>query len=119
MAEETPLRYLKNLNTGLVWEQPDEAQMENLLRSHGAKGEALYIEVADLDGTPMEDAEAPPEPATVEEEPASEEADTQEDALEDLTVEELRELAATHDIEGRSSMNKAELVKALTKAEAE
>jgi hypothetical protein len=36
-------------------------------------------------------------------------------ALGDMTVQELRRLAATRDIAGRSSMNKAELVKALGK----
>jgi len=36
-------------------------------------------------------------------------------ALGDMTVPELRRLAATRDIAGRSSMNKAELVKALGK----
>ena len=33
--------------------------------------------------------------------------------LEDMTVEELHELAARHDIKGRSSMHKAELIDAL------
>lgn len=117
MAEETPLRYLKNLNTGLVWEQPDEAQMENLLRSHGAKGEALYIEVADLDGTPMEGAEAPPEP---EPEGDAEEAPSAEDTgdLNDLTVPQLKELADAKGVEYKSDVLKDDLVAALEEADA-
>gem|GEM_PF-2933619 len=37
-----------------------------------------------------------------------------DDALEDLTVEELQDLASEAEIDGRSSMNKAELVDALS-----
>jgi len=48
-----------------------------------------------------------------------EEALAEEEALEDKTVEELRELASELEIEGRSGMNKAELVEAIAEAEAE
>jgi hypothetical protein len=61
-----------------------------------------------------QDTAAPPKMTTTETVAADEETEDEEAAdLDDLTVAELREQAAEQDIEGRSGMNKAELVKAL------
>jgi uncharacterized protein YegP (UPF0339 family) len=54
---------------------------------------------------------------TVEEALTEESIAADEQALEDKTVEELHEIASVLEIEGRSGMNKAELIKAITKAE--
>lgn len=63
----------------------------------------------------------PPASLTVEEEveEAVQEEEGEEEPLEDMTVEELQELAARLEIPGRSAMLKDDLVAAIEKAEAE
>lgn len=62
----------------------------------------------------------PPASLTVEEEVEEAVQEEEEDeSLEDLTVEELQELAARLEIPGRSAMLKDDLIAAIEKAEAE
>ena len=63
---------------------------------------------------PAKPAVAPAKPAA-RRPPAKPARELSAKALDDMTVQELRHLAAKRHIAGRSSMNKAELVKALGK----
>jgi hypothetical protein len=82
-----------------------------------ADGTLAHGPTVDLDvvAEQVEAAEEAEEAASHMTTTATVEADEPEEAadLDDLTVAELREQAAEQDIEGRSGMNKAELVKAL------
>ncbi len=70
---------------------------------------AAYVTGADVKGVRVSDAETT---ETVRPQPVEEE-NAPEDSLEELSVDDLRRLASEADIEGRSSMSKAELVEAL------
>lgn len=79
-------------------------------------GQGLCQACARPKGRRIARTKAAEEEKAVEAEPQK---DSGEGSLENLTVEELQEMARERDVEGRSGMNKAELIEAIREAEVE